>query len=521
MARIAISLSGGGFRAAAFHLGTLSYLNHLTTKDGTPLLQHVRAVSTISGGTLTGLWFILGQCRGWSNEETLRRLYDLLMRGDIIGRASREFLCGKNKNHSLIREMVKIYDEDIFEGATLGDLMQHIGEIPIDDFSANATEFTNATAFRFQVGESQKTEQGGTSQGVIGNAYYKIPRQIASQIRLAEVFAASSCFPGGFEALIYPRDFMLNGNPENKEYLDKAKPLALMDGGVVDNQGIEPINLLRKRRDIDLFIISDAGRGDNESYNYEETNTLSWLTIRKVNIALNLIVLFVAQFLLWVPRGFWFGFFLSLTILFAIIRLSSSIASRVFIKRKAKEVPFSFRWKGLLTIPFSKYIDLIWSRATSMYTLSDKVFMRHIRSLNYATIYEDERWQNRRIMNALYELGTGQNWGKHLTADEEVLMGPSEAILRNSDLATSMGTTLWWSDEDRQQGKPEALIAAGQYNICWNLLEFIYRLRRDNTNLSPEAHIITELQEKIEAEWQRFKDNPLWMLDELKTPGLK
>jgi hypothetical protein len=291
-----------------------------------------------------------------------------------------------------------------------------------------------------------------------------------------------------------------------------------MDGGVVDNQGIEPINLLRKRRDIDLFIISDAGRGDNESYNYEETNTLSWLTIRKVNIALNLIVLFVAQFLLWVPRGFWFGFFLSLTILFAIIRLASSIASRVFIKRKAKEVPFSFRWKGLLTIPFSKYIDLIWSRATSMYTLSDKVFMRHIRSLNYATIYEDERWQNRRIMTALYELGTGQNWGKHLTADDEVLMGPSEAILRNSDLATSMRTTLWWSDEDRLQGKPEALIAAGQYNICWNLLEFIYRLRRDNTNLSPEAHIITELQEKLEADWQRFKDNPLWMLDELKTP---
>ena len=225
MARIAISLSGGGFRAAAFHLGTLSYLNHLTTKDGTPLLQHIRAVSTISGGTLTGLWFILGQCRGWSNEETLRRLYDLLMKGDIIGRASREFLCGKNKNHSLIREMVKIYDEDIFEGATLGDLMQHIGEIPIDDFSANATEFTNATAFRFQVGESQKTEQGGTSQGVIGNAFYKIPRQIASQIRLAEVFAASSCFQAALKHSSILATLCLTENPRTRSISKKRSPL--------------------------------------------------------------------------------------------------------------------------------------------------------------------------------------------------------------------------------------------------------------------------------------------------------
>ena len=49
MAKIALSLSGGGFRAATYHLGVLSYLNHLKTKDGTPLLDQVSAVSTISG----------------------------------------------------------------------------------------------------------------------------------------------------------------------------------------------------------------------------------------------------------------------------------------------------------------------------------------------------------------------------------------------------------------------------------------------------------------------------------------
>ena len=118
MAKIALSLSGGGFRAAAYHLGLLSYLNHLKTNDNTPLLDHVSAVSTISGGTLTGLWLILGKARGMTNYQSLHALYELLLNSDICGRGSREFFCGKNKNNSLIREMTEIYDEEIFHGAT-------------------------------------------------------------------------------------------------------------------------------------------------------------------------------------------------------------------------------------------------------------------------------------------------------------------------------------------------------------------------------------------------------------------
>ena len=76
-----------------------------------------------------------------------------------------------------------------------------------------------------------------------------------------------------------------------------------------------------------------------------------------------------------------------------------------------------------------------------------------------------------------------------------------------------MGTTLWWSEEDRLQKKPEALVATGQYNICWNLLEFIYRLRRNSENLSPDAQVIIDLQEELEEDWKRFKENPMWMYE--------
>ena len=526
MARIAISLSGGGFRAATFHLGSLSYLNHLRTAGGTPLLDHIAAVSTISGGTLTGLWFILGKCRGWSNDESLARLARLLLKGDIIDRASREFLCGANKNNSLIREMVKIYDEDIFEGATLGDLMDKIDVISIDDFSANATEFNNATEFRFQVGKAVKTEKKGTSRGIVGNAYNNIPLGVARQIRLAEVFAASSCFPGGFEPLFFPRDFQFSRNEANAEALLKLKHVALMDGGVVDNQGIEPINLIRNRKDLDLFIISDAGRGHEKPYDYQESRHLPWLTVHRINVTLNVAIIVVAQFLLWVPQGFWTGFFLGLTLIFLTMRVATALASRRLIKRYARQVPFSFNWKELLHIPVSKYINLIASRATSMLTLTDKVFMNHIRSLNYDTIYNDPRWQNRRIMNALYELCSARNWsknlkdnkakGQYIVSDEELrLMEPSDAINQTSDNAADMATTLWWSADDRQKGKPQALAATGQYTLCWNLLEYIYRLQKDTTNLGPQADTIISLQAQLEDDWRHFKKDPLWLLNEL------
>ena len=69
MAEIAISLSGGGFRAAMFHLGTLSYLNHLKLSDGRSMLDDVNIISTISGSSITGLWYMTNLCKGKDVEE--------------------------------------------------------------------------------------------------------------------------------------------------------------------------------------------------------------------------------------------------------------------------------------------------------------------------------------------------------------------------------------------------------------------------------------------------------------------
>ena len=54
--KIALSLSGGGYRAAAFHLGSMAYLDHAKF-DGISLLENVKIISTVSGGTITGVFY--------------------------------------------------------------------------------------------------------------------------------------------------------------------------------------------------------------------------------------------------------------------------------------------------------------------------------------------------------------------------------------------------------------------------------------------------------------------------------
>lgn len=56
---IALTLSGGGYRASVFHIGVLSYLYHLKMDDGSRMLDHVTVISTVSGGTITGVNYLL------------------------------------------------------------------------------------------------------------------------------------------------------------------------------------------------------------------------------------------------------------------------------------------------------------------------------------------------------------------------------------------------------------------------------------------------------------------------------
>ena len=52
---IGMAFSGGGYRAATFDLGTLSFLNSIRLEDGRTLLSCVTALTSVSGGTIPAL----------------------------------------------------------------------------------------------------------------------------------------------------------------------------------------------------------------------------------------------------------------------------------------------------------------------------------------------------------------------------------------------------------------------------------------------------------------------------------
>ncbi len=51
--QLGISLSGGGYRATAYHLGTLKKLHAMN------ILEKATVISTISGGSITGAYYCL------------------------------------------------------------------------------------------------------------------------------------------------------------------------------------------------------------------------------------------------------------------------------------------------------------------------------------------------------------------------------------------------------------------------------------------------------------------------------
>src|SRR5262245_44643696 len=81
-----LALSGGGFRAAAFHLGVLRRLRELG------LLHQVDLLSTVSGGSITGAYWVYWQANRGDTLESQEEWYKFerslvkFMRDGIRGR---------------------------------------------------------------------------------------------------------------------------------------------------------------------------------------------------------------------------------------------------------------------------------------------------------------------------------------------------------------------------------------------------------------------------------------------------
>lgn len=54
---IVLALSGGGARAASFHLGVLQALRDTPGRDGRPLSEHIAFITSVSGGSVLAAYY--------------------------------------------------------------------------------------------------------------------------------------------------------------------------------------------------------------------------------------------------------------------------------------------------------------------------------------------------------------------------------------------------------------------------------------------------------------------------------
>lgn len=283
---IALSLSGGGLRAAAFGLGVLQALDGGGTgaQGAVPaagsVFGDVTFISSVSGGSLTAAWTALHGRDGLyrMRDEVLGRDFERGLRVNLLSPANwmRLLAGGLNDRSNLARTL----DEEVFGGATFSRLLARRKP----DVWINATDLYNRTPFPF------------TPQ-----AFLSVCSDLSS-LRVSEAVAASMAVPLVFAPVVLktypdecltplaPRAAALLADPGRiatdpaaataramHNYRDRSRMryVKLADGGLTDNQGLSSIliartvsgtpygpltasDAIRLRRM--LFLIVDAGR---------------------------------------------------------------------------------------------------------------------------------------------------------------------------------------------------------------------------------------------------------------------
>lgn len=300
--RFGLSLSGGGYRAAAFHLGTLRYLH----KAG--VLGKLECLSVVSGGAIIGAAYCL-KIKDFNGFDEFERFLKGRLQENIIKKI---LLSGLTIRVALFVTLtvlgtivfvsigpwiaftyvialiflvakfqfkifpVSIFIEDIFdkmfyEKKTLSDLVENPCLI------INSTNLQSGRLFYFT--------RDSISDSTYDNSYSGYRRQVfkAETFPIAKAVMCSSCFPSFFTPIEIGKEYFLD--PKEAE---KVKPI-LVDGGVYDNQGIHKLTHKEGQFECRTVVVSDAG--NLLPFDGRYNNTYS-LLLRTVEVFMNRIKMF-------------------------------------------------------------------------------------------------------------------------------------------------------------------------------------------------------------------------------------
>ncbi|MDD1517596.1 MULTISPECIES: patatin-like phospholipase family protein [Bradyrhizobium] len=229
----ALALSGGGFRATLFHLGSLKRLNELR------YLSRFERISNVSGGSiaagmLAAAWprlkFVDGHCSNLEAEiiQPLRTFCRREIDVQSIGWGA--ILPGKSIGDVLT---------DVYDALFAGAGVENLPDKP--QFVFNATNLQTGRLVRIQ-----KARLADYSIGEVPNP----------KMRLAVAVAASSAFPPVLSPIIIDlseANWMDRAGTSHFGDLRYMAQLSLTDGGAYDNLGLETVD------SFSTIVVSDAG----------------------------------------------------------------------------------------------------------------------------------------------------------------------------------------------------------------------------------------------------------------------
>lgn len=263
--KIGLALSGGGYRAAAFHLGTLRKLDELG------VLKKIDVISCISGGSIIGAYYSINQDQNFKDIEhsfssllkrsvTIRlkiilyliifilmslvifiwwtgyHLTSLLVLGIFF------FVFLKNQFTILPSSKIveKIYENFFFDKKKISDLSKKTSLL------INATNLETGKLWTFSRDRMSDTKYISILNKVDIFKPHDFP--------IARAVAASTCVPFAFSPVRVAKEFF--ENPSNDYHRIHPR---LVDGGIYDNQGIHKISHPKSSFLCDIILVSDAG----------------------------------------------------------------------------------------------------------------------------------------------------------------------------------------------------------------------------------------------------------------------
>ena len=531
---IALALSGGGFRAAAYHLGTLNILYLLG------LLDRVHMLSTVSGGSIIGAFYALKRKLGVDFATIYGQFYEFLATDELLDNAVAKWktACESgSSDYKLIQAFAEVYDEYLFDHQPFGALWEHGQDSHLDYVIFNATELYSGLAFRFQYGKPTpySVPDGARSvrfEYLIGNGNLYIDHDLAKQLRLADVVAASSCFPGGFEPFVLPDDFK-RSSPEPFTFYqsnDQTLPIqrvALLDGGIYDNQGTDSLKIVNQRltnlnRQLlpnepalptsTLLVISDV---DSAGINLFETpeqgpiasvgrrlKTLPSILTQTATgcfLLAGICTLYQLTVFIWPnvapAAGFVTGM---LSGVFLTVGVITSVAMG-WIKRKVSELKqilgsvFSPALGPVSNMTIDQVIYLLKIRLSSVYALLDAIFLRRIRTLNYGATEQNPGWI--RLSSVLDRMIRDMTNPKIAPSEKKELL----RIQRIIDVARQMKTTLWWQDN---QYRLDAIVASAELTFCYQTRKHL----ANEANRVKAGVDVVDLERKLALIWQAYQE---------------